>query len=61
MQLVQDDLEIQIMHVTICLIIFGAHMKSLSIIKVKILLIIKWSYRSPLIMSTIVPQMISVF
>ena len=61
MQLVHDDLEIQIMPVTICLIISGAHMNSLSIIKVEILLIIKWSYRSPLIMSTIGPQMISVF
>ena len=31
---------------TICLIIFGAHMNILLIIKVNILVFIKWSYRS---------------
>ena len=35
------------MPVTICLIIFGAHIDILFIIEVKIVMLIKWSYRSP--------------
>jgi hypothetical protein len=37
--------QIHIMHVAICYMMFGAHGKSLFIIKVKILVLIKWSYR----------------
>ena len=33
--------------VTICLIICGANMNILFVIKMKILVLIKWSYRSP--------------
>lgn len=36
MQLVQDDEQIQSVHLAICLIIFGAHVKILFIIKIKI-------------------------
>ena len=35
------------MHVAICVIVFGAHMNLLFIIKVKILVLMKWSYKSP--------------
>ena len=31
----------------VCLVIYGAHMNILYIVKVKILNVIKWSYRSP--------------
>jgi cytochrome b subunit of formate dehydrogenase len=46
-QFVQDDCQFQIICVAICLMIFGAHMHILFNIKVKILKLIKWSYRSP--------------
>ena len=38
------------MHVVVCLIIIGAHMNILFMIKVKILVLIQWSYTSPKIM-----------
>jgi hypothetical protein len=41
MQVVQDDQQIQIVHVAICFIIVGAHMNILFIMKVKILVFIK--------------------
>jgi hypothetical protein len=44
--LVWDDSRIQIMPVAICFIIVGAHMNMLLSTKVKILVLIKWSYRS---------------
>ena len=46
MQLVRDNCQFQIVAVDICLIIFSAHM-NIFIIKVKILELIKWSYRWP--------------
>ena len=46
MQLEQDAQQIQIKHIVICLIIFGARMRILFILKVRILMPIKWSYRS---------------
>ena len=39
--------EIQIVPIAICCIIFGAHMNTLRLMKVMILLLIKWSSRSP--------------
>ena len=47
MQLVQDGWQIQIMLVAIWPLSFGAHLGILFIIKVEILIDIKWSYRSP--------------
>jgi hypothetical protein len=56
----QDDYQIQIMPVAICLIIFGVHTNNLFNIKVKKSLgLIKWSY-SGLIMLTIEPRMVSI-
>ena len=46
-QSLRDHLQIQITPVVVRLTIFGAHMNILFIIKVKILVLIKWSYRSP--------------
>ena len=43
----EDDKQIQIMLVAFCLIIFGAHMIILCIIKVKKLMLTKWLDRSP--------------
>ena len=45
-QVVQLDKQIQLMLVAIFLTIFRTRMNFLSIIKVKILVLIKWSYRS---------------
>ena len=45
--LVQDDKQIQIVPITTYLIILAVHMNMLSTIKVKILMLIKWSYGSP--------------
>ena len=47
-QLLQDDQQIQNVPIAICLIIFGIHMNVLVINKVKILVLINWSYRYPL-------------
>ena len=47
MSLAQDGKQIQIEVVVAFLIIFGAHMNILFIIKVTFLLLIKWSYCSP--------------
>ena len=44
--LVQDDFQIQIVFVVTFLIIFGDCMNILFIVKVKILYVSKWSYRS---------------
>ena len=33
------------MSLTICLVIFGAHVNILFLIKVKVLVLLKWSYR----------------
>lgn len=46
-QLVQNDYQWQIMSVVICLIIFQSSYERSVIMKVKILKIVKWSYRSP--------------
>ena len=46
MQIVQDDWQDQVVSVAICLIIFGALLYILFIIKVKILVLIKCSYKS---------------
>ena len=45
-RLVQDGYQIQIEAAATFLVIFEAHMINLLIIKVKILVLIKWSYRS---------------
>jgi hypothetical protein len=47
MQLLWVDKQIQIMHVVISFINVGAYMNILFIIKLKILVLIKWSYSSP--------------
>ena len=47
MQLVRDDYQIQIVTVVICFIIFKACMIVLLIIRVKIAVLIKWTYRLP--------------
>ena len=47
MQLVRDGEQIQIETIGTFLSIFGANMNILFIIKVKILVLIKWSNRSP--------------
>ena len=47
MQLVQNGQQIQIEAEATFLIIFRAHINTLFIIKIKILVHIKWSYRSP--------------
>ena len=46
---------------SLCLIIFGAHMMLLLINKVKILVLIKWIYRSSPLMLTTKFRMVSVF
>jgi hypothetical protein len=46
-QLVWDKKHVQIVSGAICHIISGAHMDILFIVKLKILMLIKWSYRSP--------------
>ena len=46
-QLARDDGQIQIVAVVIFLIGFGAHIDILFIFKVKISVLIEWSYRSP--------------
>ena len=56
-QLLQDDEQIQIMPVAICLVIFEAHMNIIFFVKVKILVLIK----VPLIMLTVEPRMVSIF
>ena len=47
MQLVRDDYQIQIMPISILLVIFGALMNIIIIIKVKVLFLNRRSYRSP--------------
>ena len=61
MQWVWDNQQSQIVHVAICIRINKAHMNILFIIKVNILMLIKWSYRSPNIMLTIEPRIVSIF
>ena len=46
-KLVRNDYQISIAHVAIYLMIFKAHMNILLFIKVKIVELIKWSYRCP--------------
>ena len=53
--------QIQIEVVAIFLIIFGAHVNILLIIKVNILVLIKWSCRVSPIVLTIECKMISIF
>ena len=45
----------------ICLTNYVAHMNILFIIKVNILVLIEWSYRSPKIMLTTEPRMVSIY
>jgi hypothetical protein len=61
MQLVRDGKQIQIEVVVTFLMIFGVHMNVLFVIKVKIFVLIKWSYRSsPPFMLIIKLNMISI-
>jgi hypothetical protein len=60
-QLVRGDWNIQIKVVATILMIFGAHMNILFIIKAKSLVLIKWSHRSPPIKMTIRPRMVFIF
>lgn len=48
MQVVQDDEKIQSVPIAIYLMISGAHLNIWYIIKVKIFVLMKWSYKSPL-------------
>ena len=43
------------------LVIFGAYMDILFNIKVKIVVLIQWSFRSPSIVLTIEPRMVTMF
>ena len=43
----QDCYQIQIVPLAICFIIFGARMSILLVIRLKILVLVKWSYKSP--------------
>ena len=60
-RLVCNGWQIQIKGASTCLIISGAHIKYLSIIKVKILVFLKWSYKFPRNMLTIEPRMVIMF
>ena len=46
-QSMRDDCQLQIIYIEIFLVIFEARMIILFIIKVKIIELTKWSYRSP--------------
>ena len=62
LQLVQNDQQIQIVHVAICLIFFRARMNILYITNVKILVLMKYSYKGPPISCvTIEPRMLRIF
>lgn len=47
MHSIANDYQIQIMHVVTFFIIFEVGMNILFIVKVRILRVIKWSYKSP--------------
>jgi hypothetical protein len=49
------------MSIAICLIIVAAHMNNSFIIKVKILVLIKWSYMFSQFMLSIESRMVSIF
>ena len=60
---VQDEQQIPIVHLPTLLVILGAHMTILFVVKEKILRAGKWPYKSPppIIISTIVSRMVSTY
>ena len=46
-QLVQDDLQIQLAPIDMICMIFGAHVNTLFIINMNVLMLIKWPCMSP--------------
>ena len=61
MQFVREDWQIQFMVVVIFLILFRARMILLFIVKLKILVLIKWSYMSPWLCKLVSPTFANKF